>query len=101
MQRLALSAILAFGTLCLAPSVPTATACPMCKLANEEGSGAGTDCEEAAVQAARPRAYMYSILFMLSMPATLLTGFGIAFYRLHRQQQAHLADEAGIDAVTA
>ena len=46
-------------------------ACPMCKVAQE-------DAEDPAV-AARPRAYMYSILFMLSMPATLFTFFGVTF----------------------
>jgi hypothetical protein len=49
------------------------SACPSCKNANE------TD-------ARRPRAYMYSILFMLGMPATVLTGFGIAFYRMSRRE---------------
>ncbi len=55
------------------------SACPSCKNANE------TDLR-------RPRAYMYSILFMLAMPATVFTGFGISFYRLNRQAQ--LAAEA-------
>lgn len=59
-----------------------AQACPGCKNANE------TDT-------LRPRAYMYSILFMLGMPATVFTGFGIAFYRMSRraiqEQQEHLA----------
>ena len=48
------------------------SACPMCKLANETSSRL-------------PTAYMYSILFMMSMPATLVTGFGIGFYRLSRR----------------
>jgi hypothetical protein len=38
---------------------------------------------------------MYSILFMLGMPATVFTGFGIAFYRMSRrsmlEQQEQLA----------
>jgi hypothetical protein len=59
-----------------------AQACPGCKNANE------TDT-------LRPRAYMYSILFMLGMPATVFTGFGIAFYRMSRramqEQQEQLA----------
>lgn len=72
-----------------------AMACPMCKVAQE-------DATDPAV-AARPKAYMYSILFMLSMPATLLAGFGIAFYRLSRQQQllndaAQFAEEMGPDS---
>ena len=44
---------------------------------------------------ARPRAYMYSILFMLAVQATLVTGFSIVFYRLSKQQQAA---NAGDDA---
>ncbi len=59
-----------------------AMACPGCKNANE-------------TESLRPRAYMYSILFMLGMPATVFTGFGIAFYRLSRRaalEQQLLAD---------
>lgn len=92
MRRLILTTVLLLGALASAPAVH---ACPMCKVANE--------CDEnPAVRDARPRAYMYSILFMLSMPATLLSGFGIGFYRLHRRHQ--LADfgapdsEPGFDA---
>jgi len=74
-------AILVGSALLLATSsaIPV-QACPMCKgaLANDQDP----------VAAARPKAYMYSILFMLSMPATLVTAFGISFYRLSRQQQA-------------
>lgn len=69
----------------VAVSQPTVVvACPMCKLANEDAPA--TDANGMPIDVnARPRAYMYSILFMLSMPATLLTGFGIAFYRMtHR-----------------
>ena len=52
--------------------VSEAQACPGCKNANE-------------TESLRPRAYMYSILFMLGMPATVFTGFGIAFYRMSRR----------------
>jgi|GEM_PF-350596 len=57
----------------------TATACPMCKIAHE-------DALDPSV-AARPKAYMYSILFMLAMPAGLATTFGVTFYRLSKKQQ--------------
>ncbi len=57
----------------------TVQACPMCKIAHE-------DSTDPAV-AARPRAYFYSIMFMLAMPTALLTTFGVTFYRLSRQQQ--------------
>jgi hypothetical protein len=60
----------------------------MCKLATETTSR-------------QPRAYMYSILFMMSMPATIMTGFGIAFYRLSRKaagmQQESAADFSSDD----
>jgi hypothetical protein len=82
MRRLVLAVAIALGMLACAPS---ARACPMCKVANESG-------ENAAVRDARPRAYMYSILFMLSMPATLLTGYGFGFYRMHKRQQSANAD---------
>ncbi len=57
-----------------------ADACPMCQVANED------DTNAAAM--ARPRAYMYSILFMLAMPASLFTVFGISFYRLSQKRTA-------------
>jgi hypothetical protein len=69
----------------LAGSAPVpAMACPLCKLANE--SKQATEEENL-----RPRAYMYSILFMLSMPFMLTTGFSIAFYRVWKQGQLALA----------
>ena len=52
----------------------------MCKSANE-------------TEDARPRAYMYSILFMLGMPAMMFSGFGIAFYRLSRKAQLQQMEE--------
>jgi hypothetical protein len=33
-------------------------------------------------------AYMYSILFMLAMPVTISTVFGVSFYRLSRQRDS-------------
>ena len=56
-----------------APAASTALACPMCKAANEEDD-------------AKPKAYMYSILFMLAVPATMFTVFGVSFYRLSKSQ---------------
>ena len=53
-------------------------ACPMCQVANED------DTNKAAM--ARPRAYMYSILFMLAMPATIFTAFGVSFYQLSKKR---------------
>lgn len=53
----------------------TARACPMCKAAITSDDR-------------RPQAFMYSILFMLAMPATIFTGFSIGFYRLSRRRTA-------------
>ncbi|MDA0835079.1 MAG: hypothetical protein O2955_04850 [Planctomycetota bacterium] len=53
--------------------VPTASACPMCKSANE-------------TQSELPRAYQYSILFMLAMPATIFTGIGVGLYRMSKRE---------------
>ncbi len=64
-----------------------AQACPGCKTANE-------------TETLRPTAYMYSILFMLGMPATVFTGFGIAFYRMSRRatlEQMQLMQDAETD----
>ena len=63
-----------------------AQACPGCKNANE------TDER-------RPKAYMYSILFMLGMPAMVFTGFSLAFYRLSKKAEAaQLAEQAAAEA---
>jgi hypothetical protein len=64
----------------------SAMACPNCKNANETDSN-------------RPRAYMYSILFMIGMPATIFTTFGISFYRMTKK--AELAAAQVMDAATA
>lgn len=77
-----LSTLCAAVVLCLAMAAPV-SACPMCKLAAESASR-------------QPRAYMYSILFMMSMPMMLTTGFGIAFYRLSRQ--ARMQQQEGGDS---
>jgi len=50
-------------------SAPQAAACPNCKAANETDD-------------LRPRAYMYSILFMLGMPVAIFGGFSLGFWRL-------------------
>ena len=60
-----------------AQTTQVAHACPMCKVANE------TD-------AYLPRAYMYSILFMLGMPATICASLGVGLYRLNQKESAGL-----------
>ncbi len=63
-----------------------AHACPMCKYANENN-------QQSEAEMARPRAYMYSILFMIAMPMTLVTGYGLAFYRLSKKQREMMSIE--------
>lgn len=57
----------------------SASACPTCKNANEADKN-------------KPRAYMYSILFMIGMPATIFTGFGVSFYRMTKRESLELAE---------
>ena len=64
-----------------------ASACPMCQEANETDVSTGETNH-------RPRAYMYSILFMLAVPATLFTGFSVSFYRLSKQSQSSADDQS-------
>lgn len=56
-----------------------AYACPSCKAANE------TDKH-------LPLAYQTSILFMLSVPLMIFSGFGIGLYRLNKAQEAAVAE---------
>ena len=73
MHRCHILAFLVFFLLFADSMLQWADACPNCKLGNETDSNL-------------PRAYMYSILFMISMPVTLLTFFVVGFYCLSRQQ---------------
>jgi len=77
--------LLLSGLLLASSFAETAAACPMCRDAAETSD-------------ALPRAYMYSILFMLSVPATLLAGFGIGFYRLSQSGQAEDAETYSDDS---
>ena len=64
------------ATTVLIAALPQAVwACPMC-------------AETVAADDNLPKAYMYSILFMMGMPAILASGFGFAFFRLVKKQQA-------------
>lgn len=85
-RRIRTILILAFAFTAAATDAVPASACPMCQQAAEAQ-------EEDNV----PQAYMFSILFMLAMPATLLAGFSIAFYRLSKRaaQMAAIAETAG------
>lgn len=65
----------AFG--CVLALAETASACPMCN-------------QSIAGQDQLPHAYMYSILFMLTMPAVVFAGIGGAIYLKFRKFYASL-----------
>lgn len=54
-------------------SQEVASACPMCKAAAEQDKN-------------QPKAYMYSILFMLAMPAVIFGSFGYGLYRMNQRE---------------
>jgi hypothetical protein len=71
----------------VALSSDSAWACSMCKAAAE-------------ADPKLPTAFMASILFMLAMPFTLLTCFGVGFYRLSTRSAEQLeTDSADRDSV--
>lgn len=77
MTRFVATTLLTVGLFAACSGV--ADACPLCKYANES--------EQADEQAnLRPKAYMYSILFMLAMPASILTAFGVGIYRMSQRE---------------
>lgn len=74
------------GVVCLAtvfggPLTSQALGCPMCKAAVEEKDR-------------RPQAYMYSILFMLAVPATIFSGLGFGLYKINQADHASLDEQA-------
>ena len=81
-RRITLAVMLMIGLNLVGPQVETALACPMCKVANEQ-------------DAQLPRAYMYSILFMMGMIFSLGGGVGVGLYLLSRKEDAALAGLEG------
>lgn len=77
LMRITLIACIAFMALL---TTDVASACPMCKAAAESDPKL-------------PNAFMASILFMLAMPFTLATCFGVAFYRLSKKMPPQPFDE--------
>lgn len=86
MRRLLSTLILALVLTGSLGTASVASACPNCKFANE-------------TESSRPRAYMYSILFMIGMPATIFTGFGVSFYRMVKKAQVEA--DASTDDIAA
>ena len=80
MRRILLTTIILLSWSLVSPGIDSVQACPMCREANKTDD-------------LRPKAYMYSILFMLAVPATVLTSFGIGFYRLSKKQDELLKQD--------
>ena len=79
MRRVVLMLGLVFGVGLTDLATQPAQACPMCKIANEQ-------------DALLPRAYMYSILFMMGMMFSLGGGVGVGMYFLGRKENAAIAE---------
>ncbi len=90
-RRIRTILILTFAFTAAATNAVPANACPMCQQAVEAE-------EENKV----PQAYMFSILFMMSMPAILLAAFSIGFYRLSKRagEMAAVANATGTHHLT-
>lgn len=76
-RRVVLLMSLMLGVAFFGPAVQPAQACPMCKIANEQDS-------------LLPRAYMYSILFMMGTMFSLGGGVAFCVYYLSRKENAAL-----------
>lgn len=75
MRRSAILSLACLAALFVGPLASSAVACPMCKASVEE-------------EDRRPQAYMYSIIFMLSVPATIMSGLGVGLYKINRADNA-------------
>jgi hypothetical protein len=84
LSRWLLIATVAFCASLAGDAVKQASACPMCKAATEEDD-------------AKPRAYMYSILFMLAVPGTMVGGMAARLILLSRRESATLAEHGLTD----
>ena len=81
MKRLLSSFVLACAALAVLLAPEVALACPSCKAAAE-------------ADPKLPNAFLASSLFMLAMPVTLATCFGVAFYRLSQAEKKQQIREA-------
>ncbi|MBI1314243.1 hypothetical protein GC176_23355 [bacterium] len=88
LARWLLIVAIAFCANLISGSVQQALACPMCKAATEEDD-------------AKPRAYMYSILFMLAVPGTMVGGIAARLITLSRRESASLAKHGLTDDVSS
>lgn len=87
-RRLVLSMSLILGVALFGPVTQPAQACPMCKIANEQDS-------------LLPRAYMYSILFMMGMMFSLAGGVSLVVFFVSRRENAALEALGQYGGITA
>ena len=78
LRKVSLASLLAVGFLAFEPALVPVHACPSCKTAN-------------ATDSRLPMAYQFSILFMLTVPALMVTGLGVGLYRMNKVQEDALA----------
>lgn len=82
-RRVLLTVLALVGLCCSGMLTSTADACPSCKAAN-------------ATDTRLPLAYQASILFMLGVPAVMVSALGFGLYRLNKAQVAAMqAFESG------
>jgi hypothetical protein len=77
---------------CLVFAAADASACPMCKAALASQDGTHGDWVQG---------FFWSILFMVSMPFTLLGGFSAYMYLLVRRARRETAQRDGLPGETA
>ncbi len=65
-------------------TIQQASACPMCKAATEEDDR-------------KPMAYMYSIIFMLVVPGTMVGGMAAGLVALGRREAASVSESGLVD----
>lgn len=77
--------ILAAITCCIGgPLASEASACPSCQTATENAKDKNL-----------PQAMMYSILFMLAVPACIFGGLGFGLYKISRREKDVVAELEG------
>ena len=87
LRRTATLLLAMLGLLLTGPLTASALACPMCKIANEEDDP-------------KPRAYMYSILFMLAVPGTMVGGMTVGLVMMGRREGQDVDESALNDPST-
>ncbi|MHC4875480.1 MAG: hypothetical protein ACYTGL_03205 [Planctomycetota bacterium] len=84
LTRWLLIATIALCTSLFNDTIQQASACPMCKAATEEDDR-------------KPMAYMYSILFMLVVPGTMVGGMAAGLVALGRREAVSVSENGLVD----